>query len=151
MSRRTRAVGTSGIRRAAIYGVDEVKWGLFVQRSGSEGVTLNRYYLDKPEEDLIASDYEKVVTELFADMIAVKAIILPRLYAAADFQFEIVSVQGYDTMQISLNGKRVAHVPGLKIDLGPDGDLAGRDVWNGMGRIMRALREAGDEERIPLS
>src|ERR1035437_4932500 len=74
---------------AKIAGYHLVEWTRFVNSSGLEKINLHEYYLGEELLQITNDDYAKLLTELFADAVAVGAIVLPRLYKAEDFLFEV--------------------------------------------------------------
>src|ERR1035437_74686 len=65
------------------------KWEEFVKNIALEGERgrVHHYYLGETKQSPTNADYGKMITELFADAIAVKAIILPEPYTASSFEF----------------------------------------------------------------
>ena len=68
---------------------DWKKWKEFVQSSGMNTVSLYRYYLGKNLSSYMESDHEKVIKELFSDVVAVGALTLPGPYLSEDFVFRM--------------------------------------------------------------
>src|ERR1035437_7126697 len=65
-------------------------WQDFVAESGLKGVSLHEYYVDSlaiGDPDMSSQGRAKLITEIFADMVAAKAIRLPEPYKAEDFRF----------------------------------------------------------------
>src|ERR1039458_4137202 len=75
---------------------DALKWGEFVQTSGAQKVKLSQYYLDKDSTNLTYSEYEQLMTELFADMAACGAATLPSPYDAQDIIFKMADNNEHD-------------------------------------------------------
>ena len=90
-ARRAKGLVVSGAReRSLSYNRDE--WVKFVEEMGVKNTGLYQYYLGPLERGHLFSDadHEKVMTELFADMIDAGAFTLPDPYAAEDFEFEMM-------------------------------------------------------------
>jgi hypothetical protein len=109
---------TSGLKpavKAQRTPFNEITWNDFVEDGGLKNFNLYKYYdvvdeLGEPRQQPTGADYEKVIWELFADAVAVGAIILPDTLAASDFIFAIKTISsgrvtyGQD-MRVSLKGK----------------------------------------------
>jgi hypothetical protein len=67
------------------------KWNQFVQDSGIQKVKLFRYYLDKDEAARLSdADYEQLMRELLADIIAAGVVTAPDTSSADDIVFKMV-------------------------------------------------------------
>src|ERR1022692_3804000 len=75
-------------------------WEKFIRESGLRFVHLNEYYLGSETEDLTASDYEKLLTELVADAVVVGAMVLPAQYEAKDFLFTMARGGYYNHQKV---------------------------------------------------
>src|ERR1039458_5978656 len=68
------------------------KWRDFVNSSGLRDIKLHEYYLNgKNPYDYTRADEVKLTMEVFADMVAVGAIILSQPYSVDDFEFVVTS------------------------------------------------------------
>jgi hypothetical protein len=88
-SRRVRSVTLSS-QPAQVLTEKWTEWQEFVWGSKMGDVQLHEYYLGTAPEELTSEDYEKLLTELFSDAVAVGAIALPDPYRPDDFAFRIV-------------------------------------------------------------
>ena len=68
------------------------KWLEFLRSTGVQSVKLQQYYLGRTAKDLQSADYEKIVTELFADAVASGALTLPAPHKAEDFKFQVTGI-----------------------------------------------------------
>jgi hypothetical protein len=66
-----------------------VIWAEFMKLSGLRKVNLHEYYLGSPSPDASTAEYQKIITELFEDAVAVGALILPPPYKTKDFLFQV--------------------------------------------------------------
>ena len=74
------------------------KWAEFISDSELQMVSLYQYYLRKSSRKILYVDYERVVSELFQDAVAVGAIVLPSAHSVEDFEFKLdISQAGYTT------------------------------------------------------
>ena len=72
------------------------KWEEFIATSGVGFIKVRRYYMGKDfDRSMAREDYEKVLTEQFADAVQVGALVLPGNYKAEDFRFEVGMVERY--------------------------------------------------------
>ena len=74
--------------------MDWAKWEEFIKDSGLQNVNLYKYYANKQPEDCSDAEHERLLTDLFTDMVSVGAIILPSPYRAEDFRFKINTKNG---------------------------------------------------------
>src|ERR1035437_2675647 len=92
-SRRAKATRTGSTLNTTankvISELDEQKWQDFVASSDSKNVALGEYYFEPLNTDLSPADLQKVITELFADMVNVGAITLPECRELQDYEFKV--------------------------------------------------------------
>src|ERR1035437_548430 len=82
--------------------VDRKKWYEFTHRDDKAmSASVARYYLG-PGAPL---NYEKIAHELFADALAVGAIVLPSAYEEGDFEFVIITGQFRQKERLSVRFK----------------------------------------------
>ena len=67
--------------------LDGAKWIRFVRASKLEKLTLKQYYLPNVSAKPTAAEYELLATNLFADAVAVGALVLPDTVSVEDFRF----------------------------------------------------------------
>ena len=67
------------------------EWAQFLKDSRLANVNIYKYYLGSIPSKITFEDYDKVLTELFADAVEVGAVVLPEPYKAADFRLEAAS------------------------------------------------------------
>ena len=82
----------------AIFAMDMNKWQDFVSGSGLEGVTLREYYVEDFTVNALGISpgaYTKIIAEIFADAVAIGAIVLPKPYKADDFEFRHILLGQY--------------------------------------------------------
>src|ERR1035437_6927799 len=101
-SRRAQA---AALQQGKLMGVDDEKWVEFVSGSNSQGVSLRDYYCPGVKKPFGPKDLEKVVTELFADMVSVGAITLPRGKVTADYAFKVTRKGRTDMLQIDVRSR----------------------------------------------
>ncbi len=91
----TRTPVPAAQRRNHLAVFQEQKWAEFLKKSDLEGTTIIKYYLGSVPKTLVEADYEKMITELFADAVTVGAILLPvqyrhpAPYTVEDFVFTV--------------------------------------------------------------
>src|ERR1039458_3452634 len=82
--------------------IEPERWTEFIKSSGIQNVKLTRYYLSKNGDNLTDADYEQIMTEVFTDMIAAKAITPPNPLTPKDFLFKMED-NGQDRKSTRLN------------------------------------------------
>ena len=117
------------------------KWQEFVHVGDLENVKVWKYYLGEPPPTLSKEQEQDLIAELFADMVAVGALVLPKKYPAESFVFEIVDVEKSHGMNIRLKNSRK---PGFKTlnprrHLGPKVRMGGVEVHNYLGNLQRGM------------
>ena len=111
-TKRAPAPSAKSPSRAHEVKLDLDKWREFAISTGITHENLHRYYL---EEDYVQGlqqpeNYEKVMTELFADLIEIGALTLPEPFTTEDFVFETDttapnnSFDGRQPMKVTLDG-----------------------------------------------
>src|ERR1035437_4785568 len=91
-SKRVRSI-TCSSQTAEVAEEKWTEWQNFVWGSKLEEVPLHNYYLGHAPEDITDVEYEKILTELLADSVAVGAITLPSPYRPDDFVFHITNAR----------------------------------------------------------
>ena|ERR1035437_3658498 len=134
----TRRAQATALQPGRLMGVDDEKWVEFVFGSNSQGVSLRDYYCPGAKKQFGPKDLEKVVTELFADMVSVGAIVLPRGKVTADYAFRVTRKGRTDTLQINVNARPGATF-NLKHFFDADRTLSDQAVTAGMARIAITL------------
>ena len=76
-------------------------WQKFVYENELGKMKLYRYYLGGTPKDCGVAEHEKVITELFKDMVAVGAINLPEPHQASEFVFRMAELKSWDR-QVSI-------------------------------------------------
>src|ERR1039458_9548435 len=71
----------------------ERKWDGFVKAAGLERLSLDRYYVGNDWENMTYVEYEKLFTDLLADMSVAGAVVLPSQYVPEDFTFVACSTR----------------------------------------------------------
>ena len=134
---------------------NESIWNEFVIDGDLKNYNLYKYYgvLDAsgnaPQQPSHA-DYEKVITELFADAVAIGAIALPSPHKAEDFAFKIGTVTSGTRLygqevQISLKAspdqqRKMGH-PGSYYALDGRRTMSSRDVLHFVRRVDNCVRD----------
>ena len=87
--------------------VQPEKWEEFIKNSGLVLTELYQYYLNSPLEHLTSDDYNKLMSELFADCVGVDAIVIPSPYKAEDFELKVraTGVPNHEWATVTLKGK----------------------------------------------
>ena len=102
------AVANSATTNTPYVKENPQKWVEFVKTTGVQDIKLFQYYLSKNGDVDTDADYEKIMTEAFADMITAEAITLPNQYTTEDFIFEVGSsknIGNYKNIGIALKTK----------------------------------------------
>ena len=81
---------------------DKGEWDEFVDGHDLVFVNLYEYYLGRPGNHIDSSETKKVMDELFADAVAVGAIVLPDDYGVDDFEFRML---GRGRIEISMKNE----------------------------------------------
>ena len=82
------------------------KWAEFINGSGLGRMSLHQYYLNPVHLQLTDYDFEELSQNLFADAVAVGAIVIPQPYAADDFEFFCEQTNYGRGLNICLQGGR---------------------------------------------
>ena len=64
-------------------------WDEFLNDNGIAKVGVAKYYLGHDVQGPSEAEYNKVLCEIFADLVSVGAIVLPSPYKAEDFKFKL--------------------------------------------------------------
>ena len=90
-SRRVRVGVHSAASNLPSLSFEKPLWDKFVDDGGLATVNLYDYYLGEAPVVVVDTDFKKVFDELFADSVAVGAIVLPDNYSVDDFDFQVFS------------------------------------------------------------
>ena|ERR1035437_3355939 len=131
-------LGSSGPADAAQVRFDKQKWQDFIKDSRLGKVKSCKYYAGESTATHLP-DYEKTVTGLFNDAVAVGALVLPNQYSAEDFQFEVSEATGGRPGVIFLKSK-----PGSEQGLGRDWISLRGDESLGSWRTVWFLNHVAD-------
>ena len=118
---------------------DWPKWYVFIRENSLGDVRLYDYYLGQiPTFPATPKECERVCKNVFADFVAVGALILPTPYAADDFEFHM----GADSsLHINIRGNETT-TQLLNIDyfLSAGKTMGDYDISYAIGRMTKAIR-----------
>ena len=136
-ARRARASISPTIRP---LGVDRDVWREFLESHDLEDVMVADYYSVNHDGLFAAEDHEKIIENVFADMVAVGAIVLPEQYAVEDFRFEMLD---NDSEMLSVTTKKEPVMEGITGGMAyyfSNWNLSSDKIFEGMTHIMGMLR-----------
>ena len=139
-TRRAQAVATP--LNPDMSAFSEKSWDEFVASTGIKTTKLFRYYLGDDVALPSDSQYEKLVDEMFADMVSVGAIVLPRPYESRDFVFKMEKPSYYKQMVVRLKSKpeqdaQIVFNP--TYSLNKNITMAGYGTSDAVRRVYRAI------------
>ena|ERR1035437_2933334 len=134
-----RASGLQPTTEPAVIGtmVDERAWKTFVAQSLPPSTKLFSYYLGKDAATSESIDYQKLVSELFADAVAVGAVLLPAPLTADKFEFSTYRNSGREQLTIRAADRSVEREPFLFNPHTYFGKNTPLDAWY----VIRSLKE----------
>src|ERR1035437_7287284 len=103
-TRRAQAAATAEAKNDVT--VKRKEWEGFTNKTSVERLSLDDYYLSGANKEWTDEEWAEVVTNFFADAVAVGAVVLPTTYEAEDFEFKSLPPKQFQTSRrIGINLK----------------------------------------------
>ena len=117
---------------------DWKKWVEFVKNDGLGEVNVYEYYLGREPWQATHLQSAKVAAELFADAVALGAVVLPSPYKAEDFIFQMDTL-GALHVSLKRNIGEAERLLNIDYFLRSDQRVGDDDVGYAMARILKAI------------
>lgn len=124
------------------------KWQEFVKDSGLVKTQIAKYYLGEINRELAAFEYEKILAEMFADAVAVAALVLPDKYEINDLKFAVKQTTYDHQVLVTLKDGTEVNTLRFSFDLGKERMMYYQihylfnEVSNGLNQIENELISA---------